>query len=152
MEESVLQDHERGLTDGKLLLEHQLVDFKVYKERCKARESEDKKSVIDCEVELANVKEAMRVLDERVLTDRSLIHSAVEDHNSIQEQLATTSAELQIAEEVLTAGLDQLEQCYNYMQLDEIGLQARTKYNLQNCIQMIFDQVKQSPEVYPLNV
>lgn len=50
-------------------------------------------------MELEDFKESMGIRNERKLTKRSMILSAVEDRNSVQDQLTTASVELQIAEQ-----------------------------------------------------
>lgn len=52
----------------------------------------------------------MRVPDKQESFNWLLMPSAVEDSNNAQNQLATTSAEFQIAERALTAAFDQLKQ------------------------------------------
>lgn len=61
-----LESHEWELFDENRLLDHHLVVFKVGKERHEAREEESRKFVIYAEVELANAKEALHVLESRV--------------------------------------------------------------------------------------
>lgn len=79
-----------GLTDDNCLLGHKLVILKVDKERCKARESVDKRYVTDRWLELAYVEEALRSLEKRSSADRLLMFRVFGDQYCAQKQLAAT--------------------------------------------------------------
>lgn len=100
-----IESHERELFDENRHLEHKLVTVKFEKERHEARNVESTKSVTDAKVELANAKEALNVLKGSPSTDRSAVHGAIEHRDSVQGELATTSAKLQVAKRALAVHL-----------------------------------------------
>lgn len=70
-----MEDNARGLSDESHHLEHKLVVLNNDKERREAGCSEHTKAVTDAKVGPGNVKEPMRVLEERRSPDRSLLPS-----------------------------------------------------------------------------
>lgn len=83
--------------------------------------------------ELANAKEALRVLESLASADRSTMPSAINGRDSVQGELATTSAELQVAKEVPTAAFEQLNGHSRNLEAVNTMVQEYMKSNLRNC-------------------
>lgn len=101
----VLEDPESGVIDEDCPLELQSVVLNADEERRKALEFEGKMDVTDAKVELENVKEAMRVLEEQASTDRLLTLSAVEDCIACRINWRRPQR-LQVGDGALTAAFD----------------------------------------------
>lgn len=72
-----------------------------------ARETGDKRAVIEANVEVVYSNEAMCALEDQASAEKLLILSTVKNHNSLTHQSTTTLAKLHIAKETLAADLDQ---------------------------------------------
>lgn len=81
----------------------------------------------------------------------SAIRSPIEGNNSLQGELATTSARLRAPKGALTATFDHLERHCSTMWVARAVLQERMKPTLRNYIQTVSDRGKQIPEAYQLN-
>lgn len=146
------EDHERGLINENCRLEHQMVVLNIDKERHKPRESTNRRFVTDSKVELATVKKAMCVLEERASSNRSLMLSTIQDRDNWQDHLATTSPKLYFAKRAVIVVFDQLKEYSSGVWMVEVAVQASMKSNLQSYNQAIVDQFKQSIEAYQLSV
>lgn len=65
--------------------------------------------------------------------------------------METTLAKFCIAEKAVTAGFDHLERYYGNVKMTELPVQDWMRTNVENYIQMNFDQVKQRTEAFHLN-
>lgn len=80
------------------------------------------------------------------------MHSAIEELDYAQNQLATTSAKLQVAKQALTATFDHLKHHSDTLQAAGAALQEHMKSNWRNHMPSVFDQVKHSTEWEQLSV
>lgn len=131
----ILRYQRELLTDENRYFENQVVVLCVNKGCCEACESGGKRANADKKDDLANVQKAMCAVEEQESTDPSLRLSAVEDLNSGQDQLATTSAKLQTGKGLLAVYFDQLKDFFGSLKIAEVAVQLLMKFNLQNCIQ-----------------
>lgn len=76
----------------------------------------------------------MRALAERVSTNRSLMLCTFEDRNTVQDQVATTSAKLQIAEGALSAAVDQVKKYSSSVLMAEVTEHTLMNSNFQKYI------------------
>lgn len=67
----------------------------------------------------------MCAVKEQAPTESSLMLSTFEDRNNVHDEMATTSAKLQIAEELLTAAFDHLKKYSGTGQRAQIAVRPR---------------------------
>lgn len=147
----------RELANAYRRLKQRLVVVIVEMDGYKAREEEHEQAVTDSKIEVANIKEAMRALEDRVSSDASLMHAAVNERNSLRNQLVAESSGRKAAEEQQTTQSSRLKTAEQGLSLDvwrlgtyanKVGkaeaVQKQMKSNLQKYIQTMLDQLNGS--------
>lgn len=84
--------------------------------------------------------------------DRSAKCGAIEELDGMRREMATLSRRLQAAKDALTATFDHLQRHSSNFWTADAAVGEPMKSNLQNFIQTVLDQFKQSSEAYQLNV
>lgn len=104
-----------------------MITVRIEKERAGAQEEGSTNTVAEAQAELANVQEALPVLEGRAFVDRLAMPSPFQEHARTLKALATTSAKIKAAEGALIATFDRPRRRFRILRAGKAVVKERMK-------------------------